>query len=75
MTWQSLTKSLEEAIEYVRYIDLHGDDQIVAMSPLTCAIPELGTFLKMDDTTLIDVLVDMWDGQKSELGAPDQDGR
>jgi len=68
MTWQSLTKSLEEAIEYVRYIDLNGDDQVIAMSPVTCAIPELGTFLKVDDTALVDVLVDMWDGQISEWG-------
>ena len=31
MTWQSLTKSLEESIEYVRYIDTNGDDQVIAM--------------------------------------------
>jgi hypothetical protein len=68
MTWQSLTKSLEEAIEYVRYIDKNGDDQIIAMSPVTCSVPELGTFLKMDDSALVDVLVDMWDGQVSEWG-------
>jgi hypothetical protein len=68
MTWQSLTKSLEESIEYVRYIDTNGDDQVIAMSPVTCAIPELGTFLKVDDTALVDVLVDMWDGQVSEWG-------
>ena len=68
MTWQSLTKSLEESIEYVKYYDIYGLEQLIAMSPLTCAVPELGTFLKMDDTGLIDVLVDMWDGQLSTWG-------
>ena len=68
MTWQSLTKSLEESIEYVKYIDNHGLEQVIAMSPITCTVPELGTFLKMDDTALIDVLVDMWDGQISNWG-------
>lgn len=68
MTWQSLTKSLEEAIEYVKYYDTSGAEQIIAMSPLTCAVPELGTFLKMDDTALVDVLIDMWDGQVGNWG-------
>jgi len=68
MTWQRLTKALEEAIEYVKYTDSFGVEQVIAMSPLTCTVPELGTFLKMDDTALVDVLIDMWDGQVSNWG-------
>lgn len=68
MTWQSLTKSLEEAVEYVKYFDTKGDEQLIAMSPLTCGVPELGTFLKMEDTALIDVLISMWDGQIETWG-------
>lgn len=68
MTWQSLTQSMEEAIEYVKYNDTSGVEQLQAMSPITCAVPELGTFLKMDDSALIDVLISMWDGQLESWG-------
>ena len=68
MTWQSLTTHLEQSIEYVKYFDTHGDEQLIPMSPITCAVPELGTFLRMDDTALVEVLIDMWDGQKGTWG-------
>lgn len=68
MTWQSLTQSMEEAVEYVKYVDSKGLDALQAMSPLTCSVPELGTFLKMDDTALVDVLISMWDGQLENWG-------
>src|SRR5882672_4604303 len=31
MTWQSLTKSLEESIEYVKYYDIYGLEQLIDM--------------------------------------------
>jgi hypothetical protein len=68
MTWQSLTQSMEEAAEYAKYVDIHGADQLMPMSALTCAVPELGTFLKMDDKALVDVLISMWDGQLESWG-------
>lgn len=68
MTWQSLTKTMEESVEYVKYNDAFGVEQLQAMSPITCAVPELGTFLKMDDTALVDVLISMWDGQLEDWG-------
>lgn len=68
MTWQSLTQSMEESVEYVKYIDHKGLDQSQAMSPITCSVPELGTFLKMDDSALVDVLISMWDGQLENWG-------
>lgn len=68
MTWHALTQVMEEAVEYVKYTDTSGLDQTVAMSPVTCSIPELGTFLKMEDTGLIDVLISMWDGQLESWG-------
>ena len=68
MTWQSLTQTLEQSVEYVKYNDLSGAEQLQAMSPVTCSIPELGTFLKMDDHALVDVLIAMWDGQIENWG-------
>jgi hypothetical protein len=68
MTWQSLTQTLEQSVEYVKYFDHTGTEQLQAMSPVTCSIPELGTFLKMDDTALVDVLIAMWDGQIENWG-------
>lgn len=68
MTWQSLTKTMEDAVEYVKYNDAKGVEQLQAMSPVTCSVPELGTFLKMDDKALIEVLISMWDGQLENWG-------
>lgn len=68
MTWQSLTQTMEESVEYVKYVDYKGVEQLQAMSPVTCSIPELGTFLKMDDSALVDVLISMWDGQQENWG-------
>lgn len=68
MTWQSLTQTMEQSVEYVKYIDTKGVEQLQAMSPITCSVPELGTFLKMDDSALVDVLISMWDGQLENWG-------
>lgn len=69
MTWQALTEAIAEATEYVSYFDNKGDPgEPVAMSAITCAVPELGTFLKMEDNALVDVLISMWDGQLENWG-------
>jgi len=34
------------------------------MSPLTCSISELGTFLRPDDSGLVSFLTDVWDGKR-----------
>lgn len=62
MTWQALTESLQNAQELVK---IEEQDTPEAMSCITVGVSELGTFLKPDDTELVDVLVDMWDGQKT----------
>ena len=49
MTWQALTKALEEAISGINYVDRDGLEQRVVMSCLTIPVSELGTFLRMDD--------------------------
>lgn len=38
------------------------------MSCLTIPVSELGTLLKLEDSALVDVLVDLWDGQLSSWG-------
>jgi Protein of unknown function (DUF3987) len=68
MTWQALTESIAEATEYVDFIRADGTGDTVAMSAVTCAVPELGTFLKMEDSALVDVLISMWDGQLENWG-------
>lgn len=63
MTWHGLGKEFEKAVAYHSYVDANGKDQRVLMSPLTCSISELGTFLRPDDPNLISFLTDIWDGK------------
>jgi len=62
MTWHGLAKKFESAFEYKIYKNGVRDVKI-PMSPLTCSISELGTFLRPDDTGLISFLTDVWDGK------------
>jgi hypothetical protein len=68
ITWQKLTDSLAAAVEHMKWKNHLGDDEFLPMSCLTIQVSELGTFLKMDDTSLVDVLVDLWDGQVGSWG-------
>lgn len=63
MTWHGLAKNFEKAVAYHSYKDAQGKDQKVLMSPLTCSVSELGTFLRPDDPGLISFLTDVWDGK------------
>lgn len=56
MTWQGLTMALQDAKAAVEVGDI-----ILQHSSITCAIGELGTFLKTSDSDLVSVLVDLWD--------------
>ncbi len=60
MTWQGLTDALANSCEGV---DITGNGEYVPMSCITCSINELGTFLQPSEKQLVDLLVDMWDGQ------------
>ena len=68
MTWQALTDSLEAAIDHLQMQAEDGSDLFLPMSCLTIPVSELGTFLKIEDSVLVNVLVDMWDGQISTWG-------
>lgn len=68
MTWQSLTQSLEESVEYVEWVAPDGEKHQLPHSSLTISVPELGTLLRMDDNSLMDVLISMWDGQLETWG-------
>ncbi len=52
----------------MKTIKSDGSEEFIPMSCLTIPISELGTFLKMDDVALVDVLVDLWDGQLTSWG-------
>jgi hypothetical protein len=68
ITWQKLADSLSAAAEHMRHTKPDGTDAFLPMSCLTIQVSELGTFLKMEDGALVDVLVDLWDGQLSTWG-------
>ena len=61
ITWQALLDHLESAKEMVELVP--GSMEFHPMSCLTCPVGELGTFLKPSNTEMIDVMVDLWDGQ------------
>lgn len=63
MTWQALTHALEEAYDLVPLGEGINAD-LMPMSCITCSINELGTFLRPEDKVMMDVLVDLWDGQQ-----------
>jgi hypothetical protein len=64
MTWHGLARRFEAAVEYANYKDPLGKDHKILMSPLTCSISELGTFLRPDDKGLVSFLTDVWDGKE-----------
>lgn len=63
VTWQALTKALEEAT-----ITMPMGGERHTMSCLTIGIGELGTFLKPADDGLLSALIAMWDGQLETWG-------
>lgn len=63
MTWHCLAKDFEKAVGYHSYKNGKGTDEKVLMSPLTCSVSELGTFLRPDDASLVSFLTDVWDGK------------
>jgi hypothetical protein len=63
MTWHGLAKKFQSAFEY-KLLKNGGVDVKIPMSPLTCSISELGTFLRPDDKGLISFLTDVWDGKE-----------
>ena len=67
MTWQALTQALADAFVEVPFGDAISGSYL-PMSCITCAISELGTFLKPDDGALIDTMVSLWDGQLEVWG-------
>lgn len=63
ITWQKLVDSLQDAAEFMKYLDSQGQEALVEMACLNVPVSELGTFLKVEDAAFVDVLVDLWDGQ------------
>jgi len=62
MTWHGLAKKFEEAFEYAKW-DHDATTDTIPMSPLTCSVSELGTFLRPEDSSLVSFLTDVWDGK------------
>lgn len=68
VTWQKLVDSLSDAAEYLKTVDSDGKEVLIPMSCLNIPVSELGTFFKVEDAALVDVLVDLWDGQLTTFG-------
>lgn len=60
LTWQSLIRNMSE-IKEEAYI--HNEGIYIPMSCVTIAASEFGTFLNPQNTEMVDVLVDLWDGK------------
>lgn len=60
LTWQAMITALAASTEGVQM----PDGTIHPMSCLSFFVSELGTFLDTQDRKMIDVLVDLWDGQR-----------
>lgn len=71
MTWQGLTRGLQDAHQLVPMQKMNGNASLekmlnmeyVPMSAISCEVSELGTFLDPRDTHLSSVLIDLWDGK------------
>lgn len=61
ITWQALVRSMKEAAQEVPLRDEDGKYNIRTDSPITVFVSEMGTFFKMEDSTMMDVLTDLWD--------------
>ena len=61
MTWQALVNSLAEASQDVTTIGPNGKPDITTTSPITIPVSEMGTFFKMEDSVMMDVLTALWD--------------
>jgi hypothetical protein len=73
MTWHGLAKKFTSAFEYRKFKNGSGVDVTIPMSPLTCSISELGTFLRPDDKGLVSFLTDVWDGKDRPFGHTTKD--
>lgn len=67
MTWQGLTKGLQDAQQLIPLSDPNITDPLameyLPQSAIACEVSELGTFLDMRNGELISVLIDLWDGR------------
>lgn len=59
LTWQYITDALADSTQ--QFEDPEGN--IIQTSSLHCEASELGTFLDPTNSYMIDMLVDLWDGQ------------
>lgn len=59
VTWQALTQSLSNSCREIP----DGEGGYLPMSCITISSSEFGTFLNPADKEMVDVMVDLWDGQ------------
>ena len=65
-TWQVLVEELGKSCVAFQTNDPAKGTVFHKMSAMTVVASELGTFLKPQDTEMIDALVSLWDGQKGD---------
>lgn len=62
-TWQSMIKNMSLASQEIK-IDTPAGVQALTTCPLHFSVGELGTFFKIEDSVMMEVLIDLWDGHE-----------
>lgn len=62
-SWQGVGDTMQESTIYFKKNKDDPAEKPKAMSAITCAASELGTFLRPDDGQAMSFLTDMWDGK------------
>lgn len=58
-SWQSMPDAFRDSRKRLELVD----GTLLPMSPITCCVSELGTFLNPRDQELVSFLIDVWDGK------------
>lgn len=66
LTWQKLVTTMAEATDEVTFTTEDGKPAMSIFCSMSSYIGELGTFMKMDDTGLMEVLIPFWDSVEGQ---------
>jgi hypothetical protein len=65
-TWQSMIKTMAGSAQELAIRVPDGSEKIITTCPLHFSVAELGTFFKIEDSVMMEVLIDLWDGPDGE---------
>lgn len=62
-TWQSMIKNMAAAAQDLT-VEVAGKPKTIITCPIHFSVGELGTFFKVEDSVMMEVLIDLWDGHE-----------